>query len=483
LSAVNKRQLTRIGTYAALGGLLIFVQLPLLWMILTAFKQRGQAFQMRFLPQTTVLGDAPYQFDRIAKSEKPYQGFDKIPLRVSAPRDLSFRSEALTASQPNAETITIAFLLPPATKASIRIFNEPMQFARAKMSGGRSVDLVGDRETTVRAARSLPSKGRTPEQDAQLAEAETILGAPIASLMRIDSVQRDANGRIDLDYVGDRVFDVDAPAGTGELDPASLPGVWTTTFVRKPGETLPKEYVVDFERSWMQGFHAIYTTDNFAYLWTNPDFQFSQFFLNSLLVASGAGLLTVLLCTAGGYGFSRREFPGRDVIFYGMLSTMLIPGMIFMVPQFAITINLGWMNTLPGMIVPHLANVFGLFLLKQHIDAMPPALFQAARIDGANEWQVFTLMVIPLSIPIMVTLFLLTFVGQWSNFLWQFIVNTGDSPWRTLPVGLQYFRGQFATQWELVMAGACFSILPIALLFVSVQRYFLIGMAAGSVKE
>jgi multiple sugar transport system permease protein len=165
------------------------------------------------------------------------------------------------------------------------------------------------------------------------------------------------------------------------------------------------------------------------------------------------------------------------------MSSMMIPGMIFMVPQFAIVNKLGWMNTYKAMIIPHLANVFGLFLLKQYIDTIPNSLFEAAKIDGAGEFQMFRIIVIPLAMPIMITLFLLTFLGQWSNFLWQLIVNTPDSVLRTLPVGLALFKGQYCTDWGAMMAGACFSILPIAFLFLIAQRFFIEGMTSGAVKE
>ncbi len=157
--------------------------------------------------------------------------------------------------------------------------------------------------------------------------------------------------------------------------------------------------------------------------------------------------------------------------------------MIYLVPQFSITLNLGLMNTYSGMVVPHLANVFGLFLLRQYISQIPRDLFSAAEIDGANDLKVFKTIVIPICLPIMVTLFLLVFVSQWSNFLWQLIINTGDSKVLTLPVGLQQFKGQNANEWEKIMAGACFSIIPISILFLSLQKYFLQGLTAGSVKE
>jgi multiple sugar transport system permease protein len=170
-------------------------------------------------------------------------------------------------------------------------------------------------------------------------------------------------------------------------------------------------------------------------------------------------------------------------LFALLLTSMLVPGMIFMVPQFSITLKLGMMDSYAGMVVPHLANVFGLFLMRQYISQIPKDLFAAAEIDGARQYQVFQTIVIPICLPIMVTLFLLVFVGQWSNFLWQLIINTGQSEVLTLPVGLQQFKGQNANEWEKIMAGACFSILPIAVLFLSLQKYFMEGLTAGAVKE
>jgi multiple sugar transport system permease protein len=201
----------------------------------------------------------------------------------------------------------------------------------------------------------------------------------------------------------------------------------------------------------------------------------------------------------GGYAFAKKEFYLKKFLFYFFLASMLVPGMIYMVPQFALVYQLGELkflglgtlfkrlqiigfNTYGAMIIPHLANVFGLILLKQYIETIPDSLIEAAKIDGASEWQIFSRLILPLSLPIMVTLFLLVFIGQWSNFLWQLIVTTPSSPLRTLPVGLAYFRGQYAIYWEQMMAGAVFSILPIAFMFLFAQRYFIEGMTKGAVK-
>jgi multiple sugar transport system permease protein len=227
----------------------------------------------------------------------------------------------------------------------------------------------------------------------------------------------------------------------------------------------------------------MYTLKNFADVLFDKDFPFYRFAWNSFVVASGCALVTVALCTMAGYGFAKKRFPGRELLFASLIAVMLVPGIIFMVPQFRIVLKLGWINTYAAMILPHAANVFGLFLLRQHIRGLPDSLLEAARVDGASEIGTFGRIVVPLSIPVMITLFLLVFVGQWSNFLWQLIVNTPDSKLITLPVGLSYFQGQWQVEWEKMMAGACFSILPIAALFVVSQRFFIQGLTAGSVKE
>ncbi|RME03096.1 MAG: carbohydrate ABC transporter permease [Planctomycetota bacterium] len=234
--------------------------------------------------------------------------------------------------------------------------------------------------------------------------------------------------------------------------------------------------------SFWEGVKEVYTLENFERVWKNSAFPFGSFFLNSFVVAFFSAILTVILCTFAGYAFAKKDFYGKKFLFVLFLSSMMVPGIIFMVPQFAIVNRLGWINTYQGMIVPHLANVFGLYLMRGYIEAIPHSLFEAAEIDGANEWQIFRFVLIPLCLPMMATLFLLTFVGQWSNFLWQLIVNTPDSPYRTLPVGLALFRGQYQQNWELLMAGACFSVLPIAILFLVAQRFFIEGMTRGAVK-
>ncbi|MGM0599835.1 MAG: carbohydrate ABC transporter permease [Candidatus Rifleibacteriota bacterium] len=212
--------------------------------------------------------------------------------------------------------------------------------------------------------------------------------------------------------------------------------------------------------------------------------NFGTYFLNSLLVSTTAAFLITLFAAMGAYVFSKKELPYKQQMFMLLLATMMIPGMMFMVPQFFMVCKMGLFGTKWAMFLPHLASVFGIFMLKQFMDTIPDSLLEAAQIDGASEWQVFRVIIVPLALPIILTLFLLTFLFHWSNFLWQLIVTNFENPLSiTLPVGLALFRGQYTSELGLIMSASCFSIVPIAVLFLFAQRYFIEGMTQGAVKE
>ncbi|HOT29404.1 MAG TPA: carbohydrate ABC transporter permease [Candidatus Ozemobacteraceae bacterium] len=212
--------------------------------------------------------------------------------------------------------------------------------------------------------------------------------------------------------------------------------------------------------------------------------NFGTYFMNSLTVASMAAFLVTLFASMGGYVFAKKELPYKKQLFGLLMATMMIPGMMYMVPQFFMVCSMGLFGTKLAMILPHLASVFGIFMLKQFMETIPSSLIEAARIDGASEWQIFRVVIIPLSMPIILTLFLLTFLSHWSNFLWQLIVTDFENPLSvTLPVGLALFRGQYTSDLGLIMSASCFSIVPIVVLFLFAQRYFIEGMTQGAVKE
>lgn len=239
----------------------------------------------------------------------------------------------------------------------------------------------------------------------------------------------------------------------------------------------------------LNNFRRVLKVDNKALAMKSVDpieskKHFGTYFMNSLLVSTTAAFLVTLFASMGAYVFSKKNLPYKQQIFKVLLMSMMIPGMMFMVPQFFMICKMGLFGTKWAMFLPHLASVFGIFMLKQFMDTIPDSLLEAAQIDGASEWQVFRIVIIPLSLPIILTLFLLTFLSNWSNFLWQLIVTDFENPLSvTLPVGLALFRGQYTSELGLIMSASCFSIVPIAVLFLFAQRYFIEGMTAGAVKE
>ena len=259
---------------------------------------------------------------------------------------------------------------------------------------------------------------------------------------------------------------------------ALLPLFWMfVTALKKEGMGLSTQIIP------RTGFGELYTWKNFSAILGDPDFPFFRFLLNSTAVAGSTALISTTICFMSAYAFARKTFAGKELVYGLLMASMMVPGMIFMVPQFALIAEFGWMNTWQALVIPHTANVFGIFLLRQSIERIPRSLFEAAEVDGASDWQTMRLVVLPLASPVLVTLVLLTFLGQWSNFLWQLIVNTPDSSWITLPVGISLFKGQYSIAWEKMMAASVISVLPVLMLFLFLQRYIISGLTQGGVKE
>ncbi len=248
-----------------------------------------------------------------------------------------------------------------------------------------------------------------------------------------------------------------------------FPFFWMiTTALKQPGQAYSLQLLPDRP-----------TLDNFRRILA--DYGFARYFLNSIIVATSAAFLATLFAALAAYAFAKKQFLFKRQLFLFLLASLMIPGMMYMVPQFAIVSQLGLMNTYAAMVLPHLANVFGLFLMKQFMESIPNSLLDSSRIDGASELQVFRHIVVPLSLPVIATLFLLTFQFHWGNFLWQLIVTNKESLY-TVPVGLAMFRDAHEELVTLKMAGAAISIIPIGILFFFTQRLFIEGMTKGAVK-
>ena len=207
-----------------------------------------------------------------------------------------------------------------------------------------------------------------------------------------------------------------------------------------------------------------------------------RYFLNSLLIASAITLISLMINSLAGYAFAKLPFPGRERIFRTLLSALVIPAQVSMLPLFLLLKQLGLINTWWGVIVPGMASIFGIFLIRQYALSIPESLLEAARIDGAGEFKIYRLVVLPICRPILVTLAIFTFMSAWNDFMWPLIVLTDEAMY-TLPVALANLLGEHVQDTELMMAGSVVTILPVMLLFIFVQRAYIDGITAGSLKE
>ena len=205
------------------------------------------------------------------------------------------------------------------------------------------------------------------------------------------------------------------------------------------------------------------------------------YLLNSLVVACGLTVTSVLFNVMAGYAFAKLQFAGRDALFKTLLAALVIPGQVAMMPLFLMLKAMGLVNTWAGVIVPGMAGVFGIFLVRQYARSIPDALLEAARIDGASELRIFILVVLPLLKPVLVTLAVFAFLGSWNDFMWPLIVLT-DSTLHTAPVALASLSREHVQDSELMMAGSVVTIAPVLVLFLGLQRYYMQGLLVGSVK-
>jgi multiple sugar transport system permease protein len=206
-----------------------------------------------------------------------------------------------------------------------------------------------------------------------------------------------------------------------------------------------------------------------------------RYILNSLLIATAATAISVSFNLMAGYAFAKLRFHGRDALFRLLLGALVIPGQVAMLPLFLMLKPLGLIDTYGGAIVPAMASVFGIFLVRQFARGIPDELLEAARIDGAGELRIFWSIVVPALKPIVVTLAVFTLLGTWNDFMWPLIILS-DQHLYTLPVALASLAREHVQDNELMMAGSVLTTLPTLLVFVALQRYYLQGLMAGSVK-
>jgi multiple sugar transport system permease protein len=221
------------------------------------------------------------------------------------------------------------------------------------------------------------------------------------------------------------------------------------------------------------------TLQHYVDLFTRLDL--ARHFLNSALVAVGATLLSLTANSMAGYAFAKLRFGGRELVFRTLLIALVIPSQVGMLPLFLLLKSLGLVNTLVGAIVPFMATVFGIFMIRQYALSIPDDLLDAARVDGASELRIFVTIVLPVLRPILATLAVFTFLSAWNDFLWPLVILSDGAKY-TLPVAIANLVGEHVQDTELMMAGSVLTVLPVLAVFLALQRQYMRGVLMGSVK-
>jgi multiple sugar transport system permease protein len=255
-----------------------------------------------------------------------------------------------------------------------------------------------------------------------------------------------------------------------------VPFYWAvTTSFKLPGDVFSGSILPD-----------PFTLENYQDVFRRLPFE--RYFLNSVVVTGLIVGLNVVFGTAAAYAFAKLRFPGRDLLFFLFLLTLMVPFQVNLIPLYRIMVELHrtvpaiGVDTYFGIVAPGAIQVFGIFLMRQFLRSIPDEVLESARMDGASEWRILRSIVFPLAAPGMATLAIFTFVAAWNDFLWPLIVTNSDSM-RTLPVGLALLARRNTVVWGQTMAGTVVAVAPLVIVFLLLQRRFIEGLTAGSVKD
>jgi multiple sugar transport system permease protein len=206
-----------------------------------------------------------------------------------------------------------------------------------------------------------------------------------------------------------------------------------------------------------------------------------RWFLNSMIAATAQAALILAVASMAAYALARMSFPGKKVLFSMIIATLFVPIFTLIIPNFLIVDRLGWLDTLWALIVPGAAGAFGVFFLRQFFLGLPRELEEAALIEGANSWQIFTKVILPLSKPALATLAVIAFLGNWNDFIWPIYVLFSPTSF-TLPPGLTILQGAYTIDYPVIMGGAALASIPVLILFLITQRYIIEGVSRSGLK-
>lgn len=232
---------------------------------------------------------------------------------------------------------------------------------------------------------------------------------------------------------------------------------------------MPKEVILTRAFEW-----RLASFDNYFEIFEVV--PFGRFYWNSLFVAITTTLIQILTASLAAFAFARLRFRGRDSLFLVYLATLMIPFQVTMIPNFILIRYLSWYDTYQALILPSAFSVFSAFLLRQYFMGVPLDMDEAARMDGAGSWRIWAQIIMPLSGPVLATLAIFNFQASWNDFLWPLVI-TNSLDMRTIPVGLSSFQGEFNTEWHLLMTGSVIALLPILIIYIIGQNWFVRGIA------
>ncbi|SEE20728.1 carbohydrate ABC transporter permease [Ruania alba] len=250
-----------------------------------------------------------------------------------------------------------------------------------------------------------------------------------------------------------------------------FPIVWSILTAFKPNAEAASASPMLLPQTW--------TLENFSEIWSA--IPFAQLYGNTIIFAGSVMVLSLAFDTMAGYALARFDFRGKTAAFIAIIVMLMIPYQAVIIPLYDLVHSLGLGQTVAGMIVPRSANAFGVFFMRQFFLALPKNLEEAARIDGASEWRIFTRVMLPLTTPALLTLGLFHFQFNWNDLLWPLVMsNSIDGA--TLPAGLALFAGQHVVEYGLLMAGSVLALIPLILFFLLIQRTFVTGIATTGIK-
>jgi len=224
------------------------------------------------------------------------------------------------------------------------------------------------------------------------------------------------------------------------------------------------------------------TLENFTSIFNDKSLPVVNWFFNSLLIAALFTAAILIIDSLAGYAYARLEFPGKNFLFGLMLATLVMPGIMFLIPNYLTVARLEWIGKIQGVIAPGLSGVFGVFFMRQFFQSLPRELEEAAYIDGASVWHTFVSVILPLSKGPIITLGIITFLTSWNDFLWPLLILGGNRNELTLPVGLATLQGQYTFDYGKLMAGALVLTLPVLLLYAIFQRYIIRSISMTGIK-